>query len=166
MPVLKLEENVSKKTVYIGLGSNLGNREENIKKALYLLSNTEGIKLVSLSRLYNTKPVGYKEQPYFVNGVAEILTSLKPISLLNQLKKIEKEMGRKKTTRWGPRIIDLDILFYDKITYSDNILTIPHPESHKRWFVLKPMNDVASTFQHPVLKKTIKSLLEELTDED
>lgn len=162
MLVLKSDGKNSRKIVYIGLGSNRGERRKNIEKSLEFLDKTERIDVISVSPFYDTEPYGYKEQPRFLNGVAKMLTSLKPASLFKKMKKIEKEMGRRKGRRWGPRIIDLDILFYNNIVFNDEELIIPHPELHNRWFVLKPMVDIDPNFEHPVLKKTVNQLLEEL----
>lgn len=162
MPVSKLKERDIRKIAYIGLGSNLGKRRENIEKALELLDYRKTIDIIMVSSLYDNEPYGYKDQPFFLNGVAKVSTSLRPTLLLKELKKIEKKMGRKVGKKWGPRIIDLDILFYDNIVFDNKELKIPHPESHKRWFVLKPMDDIDPNFFHPILKKTVHQLLEEL----
>ncbi|TES93817.1 MAG: 2-amino-4-hydroxy-6-hydroxymethyldihydropteridine diphosphokinase [Candidatus Cloacimonadota bacterium] len=163
MPVLKLEEKSNnKRIVYIGFGSNLLARRKNIEKALKFMNNAERIDVISVSPLYESEPYGYKEQSQFINGVAKITTSLSPFSLLIELKKIEREMGRRKVVRWGPRIIDLDILFYDNIIFNAQELVIPHPELHKRWFVLQPLNDIEPDLKHPVLKKNIHQLLQDL----
>jgi 2-amino-4-hydroxy-6-hydroxymethyldihydropteridine diphosphokinase len=162
MPVLRSKEKNSKVTVYIGLGTNSGEREKNIERSLQRLKGSPEIDLFSVSPLYDTEPYGEKEQPRFLNGVVKIETTLSPKELLGELKKIEREMGRKKRTRWAPRVIDLDILFYDGIVYKDEEVEIPHPDLHNRWFVLKPMNDLAPTLVHPIIKKTVRQLLEGL----
>ncbi len=162
MPVSRSEEKNSKIAVFIGLGSNLGKKRRNLKEAVEQLRRNGFISIVSVSPFYDTEPHGDKEQPNFLNGVVKILTSLEPKALLVVLKKIEHGMGRTDGERWGPRIIDLDILFYDTLILRNNGLSIPHPEAHTRWFVLKPMSDVEPDFEHPVLKKSIRQLLEEL----
>lgn len=162
MPVLKSKGKGNRKIVYIGFGSNLGERRQNIRRALSYLSSNKKIEIVSVSPIYDNPPVGYEEQPRFLNGVAKIATSLSPVPLLKELKGIEKKMGREAGKKWASRIIDLDILFYDRIIFNEEGLVIPHRELHKRWFVLKPFNEIAPDFKHPVLKKTIHQLFEEL----
>ena len=140
--------------VYIGLGSNVGDRKLYIDRALDLLAKTVAIRAVS--SIYETDPVGYKIQAPFLNGVAEIQTSISPHDLLKRLKKIETEVGRQPRFRWGPREIDLDILMYgDRIIDTPN-LTIPHPEMYRRDFVLIPLREIAKNLVHPVLQKEIQ----------
>ncbi len=129
--------------VFIGIGSNIGDRKENIKKAIKLLGK-EGCKIEKISKIIETVPVGGPPQPKFLNAAIKIKTDLSPPRLLNKLKKIEKVMGRKRTVRWGPRIIDLDILLYDKLTLKTKKLTIPHPRMWQREFVLKPLSSLVS----------------------
>jgi 2-amino-4-hydroxy-6-hydroxymethyldihydropteridine diphosphokinase len=162
MPVLKLKGKGNRKVVYIGFGSNLGERRQNIRRALSYLRSNEKIEVVLVSPIYDNPSTGYEEQPRFLNGVAKITTSLSPVPLLKELKGIEKKMGREAGKKWASRIIDLDILFYDCIIFNEEGLVIPHQELHKRWFVLKPFNEIAPDFKHPVLKKTIHQLFEEL----
>ncbi|PIP20744.1 MAG: 2-amino-4-hydroxy-6-hydroxymethyldihydropteridine diphosphokinase [Candidatus Omnitrophica bacterium CG23_combo_of_CG06-09_8_20_14_all_40_11] len=127
---------------YLGVGSNLGNRRENIKKALDYLAKTKGIKIEKASRIYETEPMGDPAQGKFLNAAIKIRTSLRPQLLLAALKKIEKDLGRKKTVRWGPRKIDLDILLYaNKVIKREN-LVIPHPRMFAREFVLKPLREI------------------------
>lgn len=147
--------------IYLLLGSNLNDRVKNIEVALSELKNF-GIIISKKSSLYNTAPWGYTEQPEFLNQAIECLTSFNPIDLLKVIKKIEKKMGRKDTFRYGPRIIDIDIIFYDNIIFKSAELIIPHPLMHKRDFVLKPLCEIASDFIHPELKLSIKELLENL----
>ncbi|MBU2541105.1 MAG: 2-amino-4-hydroxy-6-hydroxymethyldihydropteridine diphosphokinase [Candidatus Omnitrophica bacterium] len=127
--------------VYLGLGSNIGNRRENIKRALSLL-NKDGLKIREVSKLIETEPVGLRQQRKFLNAVACLSTELSPIKLLRKVKRIEKEMGRKSSVRFGPRIIDLDILIYGNLKLKSKELTIPHPRMHKRDFVLKPLSSL------------------------
>lgn len=145
-------------TVYIGIGSNLGNREENCLKAIRLMEE-QGIKVVKRSSLYETEPWGVKDQPMFINMVIEAETELTPQELLKALKSIESSMGRTETKRWGPRLIDLDILFYNDMIINTPELRIPHPYIHERPFVLRPLGEIAPELEHPVLKKKIKELM-------
>jgi 2-amino-4-hydroxy-6-hydroxymethyldihydropteridine diphosphokinase len=147
--------------IYIGIGSNLGDRDGNCRKAVELLPS-KGITVKKVSSLYTTVPWGVKDQPDFANMAVEAETWLIPHELLRKLKEIEKEMGRAGGERWGPRVIDLDLLFYDDIIVSTNELTVPHPLIQQREFVLLPMAEIASSFVHPVMKKTIRQLAENL----
>lgn len=143
---------------YVGIGSNLGNREENCLKAIRLLFH-KGIAVRKESAMYETEPWGVKDQPMFINMAIEIETDRAPLELLRLLKAIEEEIGRKETVRWGPRKIDLDILFYDDLIINEPGLRIPHPHMHERGFVLKPIAEIAPEKIHPVSRKTIKELL-------
>lgn len=143
--------------VYIGIGSNLGDREENCLRAVKLL-NEAGIVIRKRSSLYETEPWGVKDQPRFINMAIEVKTEITPLKLLELLKQIESQMGREDSVRWGPRIIDLDMLFYDDLVMDTPDLKIPHPLLHKRDFVLKPLSEIASEKVHPVLGKTVKEL--------
>ena len=127
---------------YLGVGSNLGNRRKNIKKALDYLAKTKGIKIEKASRIYETKAVGGVPQGKFLNAAIKIKTSLTPQLLLETLKKIEKDLGRKNTVRWGPREIDLDILLYGNKVIKIKNLVIPHPRMFEREFVLKPLREI------------------------
>ncbi len=147
---------------YIGLGSNLGNREENIRKAVALLEKSQGIKLVKLSPFYETEPVGDIPQGKFINAAAEIYTAISPSGLLAVCRNIEDELGRVRTVKWGPRTIDLDVLLYGEEVIYTAELTVPHPLMHEREFVLRPLSDIAPNAYHPVLGKTIQELLEGL----
>ena len=146
---------------YLGIGSNLGNREENCEQAVELLIKKE-IKLIKRSSLYETEPWGVKEQPAFINMVIKAETILTPEELLNTLKTIESALGRREAIRRGPRIIDLDILFYDDLVINTPELEIPHAGIKDRKFVLKPLSDIAPDKVHPVLKKNMRTLLSEL----
>jgi 2-amino-4-hydroxy-6-hydroxymethyldihydropteridine diphosphokinase len=145
--------------VYIGIGSNLGDRHKNCIRAVELLKES-GLAVTKQSSVHETAPWGVKEQPAFLNMAVEIETGLAPAELLGLLKKTEKDMGRQETVKWGPRIIDLDILLYDDITLKTGTLTIPHPLMHKREFVLVPLAELAEDLIHPVLKKKIGDLLQ------
>jgi 2-amino-4-hydroxy-6-hydroxymethyldihydropteridine diphosphokinase len=143
--------------IYIGIGSNLGDKEGNCKTAIERLSKN-GIAVKKISSPYRTKPWGVEDQPDFVNMAVKAETNINPSELLPILKTIEKEMGRQDGVRWGPRLIDLDLLFYDDLVFSCDELAIPHPLLHEREFVLLPMTEIAAEFVHPVLKATIKQL--------
>ncbi len=144
-------------TAYIGLGSNLGNREENCRQALRLLQ-ANGILIKKQSRMYETEPWGVKDQPKFINMAVEVETDKKPEVLVAVLKNIENKIGRTETVKWGPRVIDLDILFYDELILKTPALEIPHPLLHEREFVLKPLCDIAPDKKHPVIGKTVKEM--------
>ncbi|MHB8174010.1 MAG: 2-amino-4-hydroxy-6-hydroxymethyldihydropteridine diphosphokinase [Nitrospirota bacterium] len=147
---------------YIGLGSNLGDRAGNIKKAVQLLEKSPGIKVVKLSPFYETEPVGDVPQGKFINAAAEVYTALFPLGLLALCRGIEDALGRVRTVKWGPRTIDLDILLYDEEVIETGELAVPHPLMHEREFVLKPLSDIAPDAYHPVLRKTVLELLEGL----
>jgi 2-amino-4-hydroxy-6-hydroxymethyldihydropteridine diphosphokinase len=147
-------------TAYISIGSNLGNREENCEKAVTRLLK-KGVHVVKRSSLYETGPWGVREQPKFINMAVEVDTELKPYELLKTLKGIESELGRTQDIRWGPRVIDLDILLYNDLIMKTDDLEIPHPHIDDRDFVLKPLSDIAPDKIHPVLNKRIKDLLME-----
>jgi 2-amino-4-hydroxy-6-hydroxymethyldihydropteridine diphosphokinase len=145
-------------TVYLSIGTNIGNLTENLKTCLFLLEKA-GIKAMRLSGVYMTEPVGVKNQPDFNNICLETVSDMPPESMLLSLKAIEFEMGRIKGGHWGPRIIDIDILFYSNIIINSPALKIPHPEIANRRFVLEPLSELASEFKHPVLGMTIIELL-------
>jgi dihydroneopterin aldolase/2-amino-4-hydroxy-6-hydroxymethyldihydropteridine diphosphokinase len=147
--------------VYIAIGSNLDNREKNCLDALKILEKI-GIVVKKRSSLYETEPWGVTNQPRFMNMVVEVETELEPHELLRTLKDVEKEVGRGETFNWGPRIIDLDILFFNDLFLRNDTLQIPHPLLHKRDFVLKPLCEIASDKIHPLLKVRIRDLLEKL----
>jgi 2-amino-4-hydroxy-6-hydroxymethyldihydropteridine diphosphokinase len=134
----------TRKSVYIALGSNLGNRSKNLEEAIKSISNLDKTRMVKLSNIYETNPVGYLKQNKFLNMVALIETGLEPFLLLKNLQQIENSLQRKRIIRWGPRTIDLDILLYDKLIIEDPKLKIPHPEMLNRAFVLIPLKDIAS----------------------
>lgn len=146
---------------YLGIGSNLGERRNNCLIALRLLAE-KGIIIRKASSFYETEPWGIKEQPDFINMAAEVETDLPPDELHKVIKGIEREMGRKETFRWGPRIIDIDILLYNDMIYESADLRIPHPLMHEREFVLEPLSEIAPERVHPLLKKTIIELLRSL----
>lgn len=143
-------------TVYLGLGSNLGEREANIASALKMLG--QEARIVKVSSLHETEPVGHKDQPWFLNCVCSVETDLSPQALLKLAKTIENTLGRKPTHRFGPRLIDIDILFYDDLVLDSPDLTIPHPRLMERAFVLLPLTEIAPELVHPLLGATIEEL--------
>jgi 2-amino-4-hydroxy-6-hydroxymethyldihydropteridine diphosphokinase len=149
---------------FIGIGSNLGVPAENCEQAIRLLKATAEIEVVAQSCLYESEPVGKVDQSWFVNAVVAIRTSLTPEALLDAVLEIEKDLGRERREKWGPRIIDLDLLAYEDYVTSSTGLTLPHPEMTKRRFVLLPLSEIAGDFTHPVENKTILDLLQELPE--
>lgn len=147
--------------VYLALGSNMGERQKNIFRAIELLR--EKVSQIKIGGIYETTPFGYTDQGDFLNTAIRGEASLSPQELLDFVKVVEKQIGRIDRFRWGPREIDIDIIFYDDIVIQNNRLEIPHPRAHERDFVLRPLADIDSDFRHPNLKKTIGNLLEELT---
>ena len=144
--------------VFLGLGSNLGDREKNIKEAVRRLEESGKARDIKISSLYQTEPEGVKNQPLFLNGVLEMETALPPRALLATLQALERQLGRGKSRKWGPRVIDLDILLYGDLTIKEEDLEIPHPLLAERSFVLIPFAELAPEILHPVLKKTISDL--------
>ncbi|MGB4595305.1 MAG: 2-amino-4-hydroxy-6-hydroxymethyldihydropteridine diphosphokinase [Anaerolineaceae bacterium] len=150
--------------VFIGLGTNLGERSDNLARARALLAERVVVKAVS--SVYETKPWGYLDQPDFLNQVIEVETDLTPTKLLNLLKRVEKKMGRERNFRNGPRLIDLDILLFgDRVLHTAR-LNIPHPQITERAFVLVPLAEIAPEMVHPVLYRSVTDLLTELPDRD
>jgi len=147
---------------YIGLGANLGDRVATCRKALAALASLPGCRLLRTSSLYETEPVGLTDQPLFINGVVLLETERDARWLLARLLDIEADLGRVRGTRWGPRTIDLDLLFFDEEIMTSTELTIPHPRVHERRFVLQPLHEIAPKLRHPVLEKTIGELLDVL----
>ena len=146
--------------VYLALGTNLGEREENLQVALRHL--TWAVEVLAVSRLYETAPAYVVDQPNFLNIAIEGQTALSPTALLDYLQKLETQLGRKKSRRYGPRLIDLDILFFDDLTLNTPRLTIPHPRLVERPFVLYPLNDIVPKFVHPLLQQSIQDLAQDL----
>lgn len=154
--------------VFLGLGSNIGNKAENLNKAINFLRVRMG-EVVSSSAFYETKPWGYASENAFLNAVVSVDTNILPLQILTIIQEIEKEMGRRvknERERYEDRIIDIDLLFYDDLIYSDSQLTIPHPLIENREFVLNPLDEIAPDFIHPIRKKTIHELKEELLLEE
>jgi 2-amino-4-hydroxy-6-hydroxymethyldihydropteridine diphosphokinase len=145
-------------TVYLALGSNVGDREENLRKAISRLG-TSGVHVTKMSRVYETEPVDYLEQPWFLNGVLEAQTKLPARELLAALREIESQMGSKKPFAKGPRLIDLDILLYDNASIHTPELDVPHPRMLLRNFVLVPLAEIAPNLRHPSWPATAAELL-------
>lgn len=150
-------------SIYLALGTNLGNCVRNLRETLRRLAPY--VQLTRLSPIYETAPWGVADQPRFLNMAAAGETTLTPVELLRALKTIERDMGRVETVRYGPRVIDLDILFYDDWVLQTNDLEIPHPRLAERRFVLVPLNDIAPALVHPRLERTIHELLRALPDD-
>lgn len=148
---------------FISLGSNLGDRRKNLSKTVVLLEENR-IKVLKESSIYETSPVGFREQPWFLNQVLEIETDLHPEFLLRVAKRIEKRMGRRPAPAKGPRCIDIDILLADNRIIHTKKLRIPHADLEKRKFVLIPLNEIAPEIVHPVLHKKIQDLWKECQD--
>jgi 2-amino-4-hydroxy-6-hydroxymethyldihydropteridine diphosphokinase len=146
--------------VFIALGTNMGDRKTNLQAALTAMCTA--VTILDQSPVYETPPWGYEQQPEFLNQVVKVHTGLDPMDLLTFLKSIESQMGRQKTIRYGPRLIDLDILLYDDLILNDPRLVIPHPRLAERAFVLVPLADLAPDLRHPVLEQTIEALKEQV----
>ena len=152
---------LEKHTAYVALGSNLGDKEGNLRSALELLEE-HGVEVVKVSTFICTEPYGVTDQPQFLNGACEVRTSMTPLALLHTLLKIEQEMGRVRLRHWGERNIDLDLLLYEDVVMNTPELKLPHPDMQNRDFVLLPLAEIASEFIHPVLHKSIDELKENL----
>ena len=150
---------------YIGFGSNIDDRLDYITQALQLLLEPDSVSLIQISSLYETEPVGYEEQDWFLNGVIAVETNLPVHELLALLKEIEGAVGRQHRARWRPREVDLDLLIYDQCCINTPDLIVPHPEMHQRSFVLVPFAEIAPDILHPILQENIRTLLSNLNDE-
>jgi len=144
-------------TVYLSLGTNIGNRPSNLREAISSLAPQIIVK--AKSSVYETLPWGYTEQENFLNQVLKASTYLEPLPLLKHIKRLEVALGRKATFKYGPRLIDIDILFYDQLILETPLLVIPHPHVHERGFVLLPMMDIAPDLVHPVNRKSIREMM-------
>ncbi len=152
------------KTVYLGLGSNLGDRQAHLVRAIALLE-TSDIRVTRASSIYETEPRDIPDQPWFLNQVIEAQTTLYPRQLLARTQKIEREMGRTRTVDKGPRVMDVDILLYGESKVLTEALEIPHPRMADRRFVLEPLHELAPELRHPVTKKTIGEMLRRVADQ-
>ena len=150
---------------FLGLGSNLGAREQNLRVAVRLLSDAGDIEVPRVSSLYETRPVGYTDQPDFLNLVAEVATTLEPHALLRRCLEVENELGRVREERWGPRLIDMDVLLYEDVVVNDEELVLPHPEMLKRAFVLVPLLELAPDLEMPDSRR-VADALQALSEED
>ncbi|WP_066634349.1 2-amino-4-hydroxy-6-hydroxymethyldihydropteridine diphosphokinase [Desulfolucanica intricata] len=152
------------KRVFLGVGSNLGDSYNNIQKAINLLNEINGVKIVAVAPFYKTAPVGYLDQDWFLNSVIECKTEIPPRELLYALLDIENKMGRVRTIRWGPRVVDLDLLIYENERINEPDLIVPHPRMTERAFVIVPLADLAPDLKMPG-GQTATSLAEQLKKE-
>ena len=148
--------------VYIAAGSNLGDKEETLKEAIYKIDKRKDCVVTKVSNFYTTDPVGYEDQDQFVNCVFEINTLQTPSELMDTLLEVEKDFKRERIIRWGPRTLDLDIIFYNDIISYDEHILIPHPRAHERQFVMKPMCDINPYYVHPIYRKRVMDISSEL----
>lgn len=151
-------------TVYVGMGSNMGDKEKNLKDAIKLIEDSSKSKVTKISKFYTTKPVGYLEQDDFLNCAIEVKTILPPEEFMTALLKFEKILKRERIIHWGPRTIDLDILMYDNLVTSEEDYIIPHPRMSERLFVIEPLCDIAPYLVHPILNRRIVDIKAELSE--
>ncbi len=152
--------------VAIGIGSNQGDSIGNCRDAIKALQNHSEVNILNVSSIYRTKPVGVTEQSWFINAVALCETLLSPLALLRVILDIEKDFGRVRTIRWGPRTLDLDILFYDDLRLDLPGLKVPHPRMHERLFVLAPLAETDPNWRHPELGISVTEMLDRLLQTD
>ena len=145
-------------TAYVALGSNLGDKEGNLRRALELLEE-RGVEVMKVSTFICTEPYGVTDQPQFLNGVCQVRTCMEPLELLHTLLDIEQEMGRVRLRHWGERNIDLDLLLYEDVLMDTSELKLPHPDMQNRDFVLLPLAEIAPELKHPTLGKSISELV-------
>lgn len=154
-------------SAFLGIGSNLGDPADHCRRAIRLIADAPGIRLIRQSSLYRTEPWGSKDQDWFVNAALEIRTDLRPADLLKAVRDVERALGRKRVEamRWGPRVMDVDILLYGKDIIEEEGLVIPHPEMHRRRFVLVSLAEIAPNVLHPRSGLPVSGLLERLEDQ-
>ncbi|MFO7662425.1 MAG: 2-amino-4-hydroxy-6-hydroxymethyldihydropteridine diphosphokinase [Chloroflexota bacterium] len=150
--------------IYLGLGSNLNDRYANLRRALAELQ--EQVDITAVSPVFSTRPWGMADQPKFLNICIEATTSLSPLKTLHFIKRIEQKMGRLPSEKWGPRLIDIDILFYDSLVIADEELIIPHPHIAERAFVLAPLATIIPDFRHPQIGETVQEMLDRIGSEE
>lgn len=160
-------DTAARHTAVIAIGSNLGRKLENCRNAIDSLERLPASRVVDTSPFYRTAPIGYEDQDWFVNAAVVLDTALAPFELLDALQEIERRAGRTRpSVRFGPRVLDLDIIFYDDAVIDTPMLTVPHPRMHERRFVLRPICDMDSAFVHPVLGQPVQTLLDRIQDEN
>lgn len=147
------------KRIFLGLGSNIGDRERNLRMAVERLTSRE-VRILHISRIYETEPLDYKDQAWFLNQVVEAETALFPMQLLTRIGRVERELGRTRTVRKGPRTIDIDILFYGTAIMETARLEVPHPRIAERRFVLAPLAELAPDLRHPGTHRSVRQMLE------
>jgi 2-amino-4-hydroxy-6-hydroxymethyldihydropteridine diphosphokinase len=155
-----------KNTAYLSVGSNMGDREQWLRKALSLLAEYNGISIESVSSIYETDPVGYTDQPLFLNLAIKLNTVLSPQELLSKLQEVETKLERKRIEKWGPRTIDLDILLYNSVSIQTEVLEIPHPRMLERAFVLIPLSEIAPDDVYPDKLISLHQVLCERRDKE
>jgi 2-amino-4-hydroxy-6-hydroxymethyldihydropteridine diphosphokinase len=151
---------------YLALGSNLGDRQHYLRSAIKALQMTEGITVVQESPVFETAAVGYTNQPDFLNMALHIKTTLTPEKLLERALAVETELGRVREIKWGPRTIDIDVLFYGRLIINTETLIVPHPFLHERAFVLLPLRDIAPDWVHPLLRITVHEMAEQVSGKE
>ncbi|MGD8344420.1 MAG: 2-amino-4-hydroxy-6-hydroxymethyldihydropteridine diphosphokinase [Desulfobacterales bacterium] len=153
--------------VYISVGSNMGDRLQNCRQGITALNRSGESRIIAQSRIYMTEPVDYEDQDWFINMVVKLETANDPFELLDIINRVQRAAGRKRDViRYGPRVLDLDIIFFGNLVLDSDRLVVPHPRMHQRRFVLQPICDIDPTMVHPVLKKDMQSLLDGLAKDE